>query len=73
MVSNSNLETGNKDGIWGRVWNFVKKNPATVALSIGSLAFIGLILSILIFFTKNKKEEEKNKIEIIDFDKEKRE
>ena len=73
VVSNSNLENGNKDGIWGRVWNFIKTNPATVALSIGSLAFIGLILSILIFFAKNKKEKDENKVQIIDFDKEKRE
>ena len=71
VVSNSNLENGNKDGIWGRVWNFIKTNPATVALSIGSLAFIGLILSILIFFAKNKKEKDENKVQIIDFDKEK--
>ena len=73
VVSSSNLKNENKDGIWGRVWNFIKTNPATVALSIGSLAFIGLILSILIFFAKNKKEKDETKVEIIDFDKEKRE
>lgn len=72
VVSSSNIKNNESNNIIKSFFNFIKNNKM-IALSIGSIALIGLILSILIFFAKDKKDKKENKVEIIDFDKKERE
>lgn len=56
-----------KRGFFARMFDWIAENPIA-ALGIGTLAVVGVGILILFILAKKRKEEEGNKVEIVDLD-----